>query len=133
VITYRDISGWSALADRTRRAIVATLAEGPRAVGELAAEMPVTRPAVSQHLKVLREAGLVSEHQEGTRHIYQLNPIALAALRDQLDTYWRRALTNYTETLSDDTDERGDPAQRKESHDSDPSDRTPARRRRLTN
>jgi len=96
--------------------------------------MPVSRPAVSQHLKVLREAGLVSEHQEGTRHIYQLNPIALAALRDQLDTYWRRALTNYTEILSDDTAERGDPRSReRKNHDPDPSDRTPARRRRLGN
>jgi DNA-binding transcriptional ArsR family regulator len=109
VIAYQDPSGWNALADGTRRAIVATLAEGPRSVGELAAEMPVTRPAVSQHLKVLREAELVSEHQEGTRHIYQLNPIALAALRDQLDTYWRRALTNYTEILADDTAERSEP------------------------
>ena len=134
MIAYEDISGWSALADGRRRAIVATLAEGPRSVGELAAEMPVSRPAVSQHLKVLREAGLVSEHQEGTRHIYQLNPIALAALRDQLDTYWRRALTNYTEILSDDTAERGDPRSReRKNHDPDPSDRTPARRRRLGN
>ena len=134
MIAYQDPSGWSALADGTRRAIVATLAEGPRSVGELAAEMPVSRPAVSQHLKVLREAGLVSEHQEGTRHIYQLNPIALAALRDQLDTYWRRALTNYTEILSDDTAERGDPRSReRKNHDPDPSDRTPARRRRLGN
>ena len=65
--------------------------------------MPVTRSAVSQHLKVLKDAGLVSEHHEGTRHIYQLNPAGLAALRDQLDTYWRRALTNYAEVLSDDT------------------------------
>jgi DNA-binding PadR family transcriptional regulator len=65
--------------------------------------MPVSRPAVSQHLKVLKGAGLVSEHQEGTRHIYQLNPVGLAALRDQLDTYWRRALTTYAEVLSDDT------------------------------
>jgi DNA-binding transcriptional ArsR family regulator len=113
VIAYQDTSGWNALADRTRRAMVAKLAEGPRSVGELAAGMPVSRPAVSQHLKVLREAGLVSEHQEGTRHIYQLNPIALAALRDQLDTYWRRALTNYTEILSDDTDERSDPTQQR--------------------
>jgi DNA-binding transcriptional ArsR family regulator len=113
VIAYQDPSGWSALADGRRRAIVATLAEGPRSVGELAAEMPVSRPAVSQHLKVLREAGLVSEHQEGTRRIYQLNPIALAALRDQLDTYWRRALTNYTEILSNDPDERGDPTQQR--------------------
>jgi DNA-binding transcriptional ArsR family regulator len=109
VITYRDISGWNALADGTRRVIVATLAEGPRSVGQLAVEMPVSRPAVSQHLKVLREAGLVSEHQEGTRHIYQLNPIALAALRDQLDTYWRRALTHYTEILADDRDGHDDP------------------------
>jgi DNA-binding transcriptional ArsR family regulator len=77
--------------------------------------MPVSRPAVSQHLKVLREAGLVSERQDGTRHIYQLNPIALAALRDQLDTYWRRALTNYRQILSEDIDERGEPTkQRKE-------------------
>jgi DNA-binding transcriptional ArsR family regulator len=65
--------------------------------------MPVTRPAVSQHLKVLKDAGLVSEHQEGTRHIYQLNPVGLAAMRDQLDTYWRRALSSYAELLSDDT------------------------------
>jgi DNA-binding transcriptional ArsR family regulator len=114
VITYKEASGWNALADGTRRVIVATLAEGPRSVGELAAEMPVSRPAVSQHLKVLREAGLVSEHQEGTRHIYQLNPIALAALRDQLDTYWRRALTNYTEILADDRDGRGDPTKQRE-------------------
>ena len=108
MIAYQDASGWSALADGSRRAIVASLAEGPHSVGELAAEMPVSRPAVSQHLKVLREAGLVIEHQEGTRHIYQLNPIALAALRDQLDTYWRRALTNYTQILADDTDQRDD-------------------------
>jgi DNA-binding transcriptional ArsR family regulator len=115
VNTYEDTTGWSALADRTRRTIVATLAEGPRSVGELAAVMPLSRPAVSQHLKVLREAGLVSEHQEGTRHIYQLNPTALAALRDQLDAYWRRALTNYTEILSTDRDGRGDlTKQRKE-------------------
>jgi DNA-binding transcriptional ArsR family regulator len=103
VITYEDATGWGALADRTRRAIVAALAEQPRSVGELAAEMPVSRPAVSQHLKVLKDAGLVSEHQEGTRHIYRLNPVGLAALRDQLDTYWRQALTNYAEILSADT------------------------------
>ena len=114
MITYRETSGWNALADGTRRAIVAKLAEGPQSVGELAAEMPVSRPAVSQHLKVLREAGLVSEHQEGTRHIYQLDPIALAALRDQLDTYWRRALTNYTEILADESDGRGDPTKQRE-------------------
>jgi DNA-binding transcriptional ArsR family regulator len=101
VIAYGDGEGWGALADRTRRAIVASLADGPRSVGELAADMPVSRPAVSQHLKVLKDAGLVSEHQEGTRRIYQLNPVALAALRDQLDTYWRRALTSYADVVSD--------------------------------
>jgi DNA-binding transcriptional ArsR family regulator len=80
----------------------------------LAAEMPVSRPAVSQHLKVLKDAGLVSEHQEGTRRIYQLNPAALAALRDQLDTYWRQARGSYSEVLSDDIDEHDDQTQQKE-------------------
>ncbi len=103
MITYGDARGWGALADRTRRAIVAALADHPLSVGDLAAQLPVSRPAVSQHLKVLKDAGLVSEHQEGTRHIYRLNPVGLAALRDQLDTYWRRALASYAEVLSDDT------------------------------
>jgi DNA-binding transcriptional ArsR family regulator len=89
------VDGWDALADSTRRAIVASLAEGPQAVGELAAGLPVTRPAVSQHLKVLKSAGLVSDRAEGTRRIYRLNPVALAALRDQLDAYWQRTLDNY--------------------------------------
>ena len=75
--------GCGALADRTRRAIVAALADRPLSVGELARRDAGGRPAVSQHLKVLEDAGLVSEHQEGTRHIYQLNPVGLAALRDQ--------------------------------------------------
>ena len=101
MITYGNARGWGALGDRTRRAIVAALADRPLSVGELAADMPVSRPAVSQHLKVLKEAGLVSEHQEGTRRIYQLNPVGLAALRDQIDTYWRRALTSYAEVVSD--------------------------------
>ena len=112
VITYGDARGWGALADRTRRAIVAALADRPLSVGELAADMPVSRPAVSQHLKVLKDAGLVSEHQEGTRRIYQLNPVGLAALRDQLDTYWRRALTNYAEVLSDDIHRPGESGDR---------------------
>jgi DNA-binding transcriptional ArsR family regulator len=109
VIAYGDAEGWGALADRTRRAIVASLADRPYSVGELAAQMPVSRPAVSQHLKVLKDAGLVSEHQEGTRRIYQLNPVALAALRDQLDTYWRRALTSYAEVVSDGIHGSGEP------------------------
>jgi DNA-binding transcriptional ArsR family regulator len=117
VIAYGDAEGWGALADRTRRAIVASLADRPRSVGELAAQMPVSRPAVSQHLKVLKDAGLVSEHPEGTRRIYQLNPFALAALRDQLDTYWRRALTSYAQVVSDGINsigERDDRAQPRE-------------------
>ena len=81
-----------------------SLAERPQAVGELAAGLPVSRPAVSQHLKVLKEAGLVSERAVGTRRIYRLDPTALAAVRDQLDTYWRRALDGYA-ALFDEPDQ----------------------------
>ncbi len=95
----RGADGWSALGDPTRRAIVEFLAERPRAVGELAAELPVSRPAVSQALKVLKDAGLVTERVAGTRRIYRLNPVAVAALRDQLDTFWSRALTSYGEAV----------------------------------
>lgn len=101
----REGDGWGALADGTRRAIVARLADRPMAVGELAAELPVTRSAVSQHLKILKDAGLVSERAAGTRRIYRLNPVAVAALRDQLDTYWQRALVGYTNVASGDADE----------------------------
>ncbi|CAL9351548.1 HTH-type transcriptional regulator [Actinosynnema sp. ALI-1.44] len=96
---------WSALADGTRRAIVDRLAEGPQAVGQLADHLPVTRSAVSQHLKVLKNAGLVSEHAVGTRRIYRLNPTAVAALRDQLDTFWQRALANYADVAAQATEE----------------------------
>ena len=99
--TDRDTDGWGALADGTRLAIVARLADGPMAVGELAAELPVTRSAVSQHLKVLKDAGLVNERAAGTRRIYRLNPVGVAALRDQLDTFWKRALTGYTDIVTD--------------------------------
>ena len=70
-------------------------------VGRLAAELPVSRSAVSQHLKVLKDAGLVSEQAAGTRRIYRLNPVAVAALRDQLDTYWNRALTGYARAVAE--------------------------------
>jgi DNA-binding transcriptional ArsR family regulator len=95
----QEPDGWSALGDPTRRAIVASLAERPRAVGELAAELPVSRPAVSQALRILKEAGLVTERAAGTRRIYRLNPTAVAALRDQLDTFWSRALASYGEVV----------------------------------
>jgi DNA-binding transcriptional ArsR family regulator len=99
VDAYGSAGAWAALGDPTRRAIVAALAEHPRAVTELAAELPVSRPAVSQALKVLKDAGLVSERASGTRRIYRLNPTAVAALRDQLDTFWNRALTNYADAV----------------------------------
>ena len=96
---YRFDEAWTALGDRTRRAIVECLAERPRAVGELADELPISRPAVSQHLKVLKQAGLVDERPVGARRIYRLNPTGVAALRDQLDTYWNRALAAYQEAV----------------------------------
>jgi DNA-binding transcriptional ArsR family regulator len=95
----QDPDRWVALADGTRRAIVACLADGPMAVGQLAAGLPVSRSAVSQHLKILKDAGLVNDIAAGTRRIYRLNPVALAALRDQLDTYWQRALTGYADLV----------------------------------
>jgi len=88
----RATDGWSVLADGTRRAIVSRLADGPQAVGQLAAELPVSRPAVSQHLKVLKEADLVTDRPEGNRRIYQLNPDGLGALRAYLDRFWNQAL-----------------------------------------
>ncbi len=105
--TNPDADRWGALADGTRLAIVARLAEGPLAVGKLAAGLPVSRSAVSQHLKILKDAGLVEDSADGTRRIYRLNPVALAALRDQLDTYWQRALAGYARAAgAPDTDTR---------------------------
>ena len=106
--TDRVELGWDALSDGTRRLIVARLAERPRPVGELATGLPVSRSAVSQHLKVLKDAGLVTERPEGTRRIYRLNPIALAALRDQLDTYWHKTMSGL-EGLMEEADDEGDP------------------------
>jgi DNA-binding transcriptional ArsR family regulator len=97
--------GWEALGDPTRRAIVACLAERPRAVGELADELPVSRPAVSQHLKFLKDAGLVVDRAAGTRRVYRLSPEGLGALRDQLDTFWSRALRGYQDLAEESTQE----------------------------
>jgi DNA-binding transcriptional ArsR family regulator len=102
VPAYQDASVWAALGDPTRHAIVAALAERPQAVGELAAGLPVSRPAVSQALKILKDAGLVAERADGTRRIYRLNQSAVAALRDQLDTFWNRALANYADLADND-------------------------------
>lgn len=94
VTTYRA-DGWTALGDPTRRAIFECIVTRPRAVGELASELPVSRPAVSQHLKVLKEAGLVFDRPHGTRRIYQANPDGLIALRADLDRFWTQTLTTF--------------------------------------
>ncbi|KIU18340.1 ArsR/SmtB family transcription factor [Mycolicibacterium llatzerense] len=93
--TYEMADPWGALADRTRRTIFKRLAAGPRAVGELADGLPVSRPAVSQHLKVLRCAGLVTDRQVGTRRIYQVDPRGIEALRAELDMFWDTTLTAF--------------------------------------
>jgi DNA-binding transcriptional ArsR family regulator len=100
VAAYRSEEAWTALGVPSRRAIVECLAERPRPVGELADALPISRPAVSQHLRVLKEAGLVTERAAGTRRIYRLNPAGVAALRDQLDTYWNRALAGYQDAVA---------------------------------
>jgi DNA-binding transcriptional ArsR family regulator len=85
----------AALADPTRRQIFELLADGPRPVGELARDLPVSRPAVSQHLGVLREAGLVTDRRDGTRRFYQVDPDGVAALRAYFDRFWDRALVAF--------------------------------------
>jgi DNA-binding transcriptional ArsR family regulator len=92
-MAYR--SAMDALGDPTRRAIFEQLRRGPRAVGEIAGELPVSRPAVSQHLRVLREAGLVTERRDGTRRLYRLDPDGLAELRDYFDQFWDAALADF--------------------------------------
>jgi DNA-binding transcriptional ArsR family regulator len=94
------------MGDRTRRAILESLAERPLAVGDIARELPVSQPAVSQHLKVLKAAGLVTDRAAGARRIYRLNPVGVAALRDQLDTFWNRALVNYKDIVEQAPEER---------------------------
>lgn len=88
------MDGWNALADPTRRTILELVAIRPRAVRELADQLPITRPAVSQHLKILKEAGLVLDHAAGTRRIYRPNPAGIEALRLQLDRFWGQTLAN---------------------------------------
>ena len=83
---------FAALNDPTRRAVLERLRSGPKPVGEIARGLPVTRPAVSQHLKVLKEAGLVDDRAEGTRRIYQIDPKGLGAMRAWLDQFWTAAL-----------------------------------------
>jgi len=90
-----------ALGDRTRRRIFELLRNGPLAVGEIADELPVSRPAVSQHLRVLKEAGLVTERRNGTRRIYRVDPGGVGELRDYFDAFWNEALAAFKEAAED--------------------------------
>jgi DNA-binding transcriptional ArsR family regulator len=94
VNTY-TIDRWAALGDPTRRTIFARLAAEPSAVGELADTLPVSRPAVSQHLRILKDAGLVIDERSGTRRIYRVDQSGLRQLRAELDTFWNDALRAY--------------------------------------
>jgi DNA-binding transcriptional ArsR family regulator len=121
-----------ALADPTRRQVFEHLRHGPRAVGELAAEMPVSRPAVSQHLKVLKEAGLVADQAEGTRRVYYIDPQGLGALRSWLDQFWDTALDAFKAEVE--RQPKGSPNESAESsrhhRRARPQDRPRQRRRR---
>ena len=96
---------WTALGDPTRREIFERLADRPRPVGELASELPVSRPAVSQHLKVLKQAGLVVDQPVGNRRIYQLDPEGVGALRADLERFWSKALAAYKQVVEQRTEE----------------------------
>lgn len=103
-MAYRA-AGLLALGDPTRLAIVERLVDGPLAVVDLARGLPVSRPAVSQHLRVLKDAGLVIDEPAGNRRIYRVDPAALAALRGQLDVFWEKALAAYKTTVENQSDE----------------------------
>jgi DNA-binding transcriptional ArsR family regulator len=89
------LDGFAALGDPTRRELFEKLAQKPRAVGELARRLPISRPAVSQHLRVLEDAGLVRHERQGTRRIYEIDPTGIEAMRDYLDRFWDRALAAF--------------------------------------
>ena len=93
----------AALADPTRRAIFERLAKAPSSVGEVARELPVSRPAVSQHLKVLKSAGLVSDQAAGTRRVYSVNPAGIAAIRDYFEQFWQQSLSRFAAVASQQT------------------------------
>jgi len=101
-MSYGTEAAWAAVADPTRRAIVMELAGGEHTVGQLAAALPVSQPAVSQHLKVLKQVGVVSDRPEGTRRIYRLNEAGVTALRDQLDTFWRLTMSGFERLMEED-------------------------------
>jgi DNA-binding transcriptional ArsR family regulator len=90
----------TALGDPSRQAILDRLSDGPLAVGQLADVLPISRPAVSQHLKVLKDVGLVTDRQQGTRRLYQVDPGGLAALRAHLDGFWARSMAAFQQRVS---------------------------------
>jgi DNA-binding transcriptional ArsR family regulator len=96
--------GFAALGDPTRRDIFERLARRPFSVGELAEQLPVSRPAVSQHLKVLKDAGLVVDHQEGTRRVYRVDPRGVEAMRRYLDRFWDQALVAFKDAVEEEQD-----------------------------
>jgi DNA-binding transcriptional ArsR family regulator len=104
VVTYQ-LTPWVALGDPTRKAIFELLADRPRAVVELASELPISRPAVSQHLKVLKDARLVVDRPVGTRRVYRVDPDGLAALRTDLERFWGKALAAYKTAVEQSTKE----------------------------
>ncbi|WAC58284.1 ArsR/SmtB family transcription factor [Gordonia sp. SL306] len=89
---------WAILADASRRQILVALAVRPVSVGELADQLPISRPAVSQHFRVLKQTGVVVDVEHGTRRVYHVDPVALTALKDQLDTFWQRTLTGFADS-----------------------------------
>ena len=100
MITYQDVQ-LDALGDPTRRAIVERLLNGPISVGKLAEEFPMSRPAISQHLRILKQANLVSDSAAGTRRVYQLNPQGFEALRSYFDQFWSIALTAFQQKVEE--------------------------------
>jgi DNA-binding transcriptional ArsR family regulator len=100
-MTYEEAAGWATLADANRRSILIELAEGERTVSELTDALPVSQPAVSQHLKVLKNVGLVTDRAEGTKRLYRLNEAGVAALRDQLDTFWKRTMSGFEQLMEE--------------------------------
>ena len=98
----------TALADPTRRRVFERLRSGPQSVGAIARRMPVSRPAVSQHLKVLKEAGLVADRPEGTRRVYYIDPNGLGSLRRWLDQFWDHALSAFQAEVEGDVTKRKD-------------------------
>lgn len=104
VPTYRT-DPWTALGDPTRRALFERIAKRPSAVVDIARKMPISRPAVSQHLKILKDAGLVIDHPVGTRRVYSLNPAGVGALRADLERFWSKALTSYKRVVEQTNEE----------------------------